>query len=123
MTDPSLLNGRRIHAILYVLSKPLEQGSTTGVGQWDGTRLLLLPDNQQAPLPVPLIEGRAPVHELTPEVRATIEATDAENADTLRYAFGIADYLAVLPVPALPAWATPVANPLAMAWVPAWPTS
>ena len=123
MTDPELPNGRRIHAILYVEAKPLEQRSVTGTGLWDGTQLSLVLDTQHAPLQVPLFDGQAPVHELTSEVRAMISTSDADNAETLRHALGVADYLAVFPVATIPDWATPVTNPLAMAWVPGWRTS
>jgi len=123
MTDPELLNGRRIHAILYLQSNPLKQSSVTGVGLWDGTQLSLVPDSQHAPFAVPLFDGRAPVHELTSEVRAMIATSDADNAETLRHALSVADYLAVFPVATLPDWATPVADPLAMAWVPGWRTT
>ncbi len=123
MIDPQLLNGRRIHAILFLAGKPLNQRAVTGIGSWDGAQLFLLPDDGQPPLPIPLLNGRTPAHELTPDVRATIRRNDADNADTVRTALDVADFLGVWQVASLPHWAAPVSEPLAVAWVPGWPTS
>jgi hypothetical protein len=123
MIDPQLLDSRRIHAILLLASDPLHQRAVTGVGSWDGAQLALVPDGRHPSLPVPLIEGRAPAHELTPSVRAMIETMEADNADTLRNALAVADFLAVWSVPSLPDWAAPVPEPLAVARVPGWLSS
>jgi hypothetical protein len=122
MIDPQLLNGRRIHAILLLEEKPLEQRAVTGIGSWDGARLFLLPDGRHSPLPIPLFDGRAPANELTSEARAAIRTLDADNAETVRNALDVADYLAFWRVASLPDWAAPVPDPLAVAWVPGWPT-
>ena len=122
MIDPQLLNGRRIHAILLLEGKPLEQRAVTGIGSWDGAQLFLMPDGRQSPLAVPLFEGRAPANELTSEARAAIRTLDADNAETVRNALDAADYLAFWRVPTLPDWAAPVPEPFAVAWVPGWPT-
>jgi len=122
MIDPQLLDGRRIHAIVLLAGKLQEQRAVTGVGSWDGAQLLLVPDGRQTGLLVPLVDGQAPVHELTPEVRATLLRLDAENAETVRMALDVADFLACWPVASLPDWAAPVPEPLAVAWAPGWPT-
>ena len=123
MTDPQVLDGRRIHAFLILAGEPQHQCAVTGLGSWDGAHLTLVPDGRQPSLPVPLIEGRAPVHELTPAARATIESLDTENSETWRNALTVADYLGVWLVSSLPDWATPVLEPLSVAWVPGWPSS
>jgi len=122
MIDPHLLHGRRIHAILSLAGKPLEQRAVTGVGSWDGTQLLLVPDGRQSPLSIPLSDGRVPAHELTTDVWAALLRLDAENAETVRAALDVADFLAFWSVASLPAWAASVPEPLAVAWVPGWPT-
>ncbi len=123
MIDPRLLDGHRIHAILFLAGKPLEQRAVTGVGSWHGAQLVLVPDGRQSPVPIPLFDGKAPANELTPEARAAIRQIDAENVDTVRNALDVADYLAVWQVTGLPDWAAPVPEPLAVAWVPGWSTS
>ena len=122
MIDPRLLHGRRIHAILLLDGEPLHQRAVTGVGSWDGAHLTLVPDGRQPSLPVPIIEGRVPAHELTPAVRATIETLDRDNSQTLRKALAVADFFASWSVSSLPDWAAPVPEPLAVAWVPGWLT-
>ena len=52
MIDPQLLNGRRIHAILFLADDWLDQRAVTGIGAWDGARLFLVPDGRQPPLPI-----------------------------------------------------------------------
>ena len=123
MIDPQLLQGSRIHAILFLQGTPLDQRAVTGIGSWDRANLFLVPDGGQAPLPIPLVNGRAPANELTAEARATIRTINAQNAGTMRHALEVADYLAVWGVGRLPDWADPVPEPLAVAWVPGWPTS
>ena len=123
MIDAHLLQGRRIHAILFLEGTPLEQRAVTGVGSWDGANLFLLPDGGETALPIPLVNGSAPVNELTSEARATILAIDAHNAQTVRHALNVADYFAIWGVGRLPDWADPVPEPLTVAWVPGWPTS
>ena len=122
MTDPALLNGRRIYAILSLEGEPMEQRVVIGVGSWDGTELSLIPDGRQSPLPIPLRRGQAPVHELTVEVRERIRRIDADNSATVLNALPVADYLGFWQVLSLPDWAAPVPEPLAVAWVPAWPS-
>ena len=122
MIDLQLLQGSRIHAILFLQGTPQDQRAVTGIGSWDGANLFLVPDGGQAPLPIPLVNGRAPANELTAEARATIRTISAENAGTMRHALDVADYLAVWGMGRLPDWADPVPEPLAVAWVPGWPT-
>ena len=122
MIDPQFLNGRRIHAILISERDLLDQRAVTGIGSWDGAKLLLLSDGGQSPLPIPLVDGRAPANELTSKARAAIRTVDADNAELLRKALDLADYLAIWQVPSLPNWAAPLPEPLAVAWVPGWPT-
>jgi len=121
MIDPQRLHRRRIHAILFLEGKRPEQRSVTGVGSWDGTHLALLPDGGQSPLPVPLFDGKAPAYELTPEVKETFLQSDADNAETLRQAIDVADFIGMWPVPSLPSWSAAIPAPLAIAWIPGWP--
>jgi hypothetical protein len=120
MNDAQLLDGRRIYAILFLASNWLDQRAVTGIGAWDGAQLFLVPDGGQPPLRVPLVGEKTPVHELTPEARATIRALDAENAQTVRAALDVADFLGAWEVAALPDWAASVPEPLAVAWAPGW---
>src|SRR5256885_16033983 len=105
MIDPHLLHGRRIHAILSLAGKPLEQRAVTGVGSWDGTQLLLVPDGRQSPLSIPLSDGRVPAHELTTDVWAALLRLDAETAETGRAALGVPASLPFCPSSTFPAWA------------------
>src|SRR5207247_11330645 len=102
MIDPHLLHGRRIHAILFLQGTPRDQRAVTGIGLWDGANLLLVPDGGQAPLPIPLVDGKAPANELTSDARATIRTIDAENAGTARPAPDVADHRGGWRAPGLP---------------------